>query len=366
MNLAIMCIRSLFAFLSIVILGALSVTQAPLGHVVLDLLLGSVAGMLLTVLLLSLERLLRGKATLRTLNIIVLGLFIGAITATAVEMLVQGALQASSLTVGPAVTLWLQAILYLTTTFLALILTAQSADELHLTIPFVHFKPTAPKKRDLLFDASVLQDPRLIDLAASGLLDEETIIPRFILNELQEQSSGDDEALRNRARSCLEVIGKLESLPYLNLRYSDADFPDIKDSVMRLTRLARHLDANILTADINRVQQSTIEGVRVINIHTLSNALKPLMQKGEVMSIKIQRPGKDPQQGIGYLDDGTMVVINGGANYMSKTIQAQVLGVKHTSSGRMIFCNALEEEGYLRPSFTNGDRELITKRYLME
>ncbi len=112
----------------------------------------------------------------------------------------------------------------------------------------------------------------------------------------------------------------------------------------KLLHLARLLDASIITADLNKIQQSSAEGVRIINIHGLSNALKPITQNGELLNIKIQRYGKEPRQGVGYLDDGTMVVVNGGAEYIGDTIKAQVLSVKHTSSGRMIFCNTTEEQ----------------------
>ena len=127
------------------------------------------------------------------------------------------------------------------------------------------------------------------------------------------------------------------------MRFSETDFQEFKDPISKLVHLARIIEANIITTDINRIQQSMIEGVRVINLHSLSNALKPLTQSGEFLTIKIQRYGKEARQGVGYLDDGTMVVVNGGADYIGEVIKTQVLSVKHTSSGRIIFCNAYEE-----------------------
>ena len=155
---------------------------------------------------------------------------------------------------------------------------------------------------------------------------------------------GDDQT-KIKAKRCIETLKKLEDIPTLELRYNDTDFPEIKDQTSKLFRLARLLDANILTADISRVQSASIEGIKIINLHTLSNALKPLMQAGEQIKIKIQRYGKEPRQGVGYLEDGTMVVVNGGGDFIGETIDAQVLSVKHTSSGRMIFCNAFDQEG---------------------
>ena len=134
----------------------------------------------------------------------------------------------------------------------------------------------------------------------------------------------------------------MEEIPQQGLRYNDTDFPDAKDMTSKLIRLARLIDANILTADINRVEIASIEGVEIINLHSLSTALKPLREMGEVIKIKVQRLGKEPRQGVGYLEDGTMVVINGGGNYIDQVIDAQVLSVKHTTSGRMIFCNVIE------------------------
>jgi uncharacterized protein YacL len=198
-------------------------------------------------------------------------------------------------------------------------------------------------KKDIIIDASVLTDSRIIDLASSGLLDNHLIVPRFIIKELFTLVESSDEALKNKGRRSLDVFKKLENISSLEMRYSDTDYPEIKDQMSKLVKLARSLDANLMTVDLSRIQQSSIEGLRVINLNTLSNALKPLTQAGEYINIKIQRYGKEPRQGVGYLDDGTMVVVNGGAEYIGETIKAQVLSVKHTSSGRMIFCNSTDE-----------------------
>lgn len=203
----------------------------------------------------------------------------------------------------------------------------------------------------MIIDISILSDARIIDLASSGILDHHLIIPRFIIKDIYAQSEAGDEQAKNKARRALEVLKKLESTIGLDLRYNDTDFPEVKDQTTKMIRLARLLDANILTADISRIQSATIEGVRVINIHALSNALKPLMEAGEMIKIKIQRYGKEPRQGVGYLEDGTMVVVNGGGEFIGELIDAQVLSVKHTTSGRMIFCNAMEEGAHPHPPF---------------
>ncbi|HEY4254880.1 MAG TPA: TRAM domain-containing protein, partial [Chlamydiales bacterium] len=212
------------------------------------------------------------------------------------------------------------------------------------------------KKKDLLLDISILTDPRVLDLASSGLLDSHLVLARFLVKELYTQAEIADESTRNRAKRAIEVIKKLEAIPDLELRYNDTDFPDVKDSMGKLIRLARLLDANVLTADLSRVQIATTEGVRIINLHALSNALKPLMQAGEKIKIKIQRYGKEPRQGVGYLEDGTMVVVNGGGSSIGETIEALVLSVKHTSSGRIIFCNTLDEQNQYPHSGGHDDQ----------
>jgi uncharacterized protein YacL len=228
--------------------------------------------------------------------------------------------------------------------YLGTSMTIRAADELYVSIPFVKFAQATQKKKDILIDSSVLSDARIIDVCATGVLDNHVVLPRFLVKELYTNVEIGDEASKAKSKRALDVLKKLEAVTHLELRYNDTDFPDIKDATSKLLRLARLIDANLLTADINRVQMSSIEGVRIINMHALSNALKPLMQTGEYIKIKVQRFGKEPRQGVGYLEDGTMVVVNGGGNFIGEVIDAQVLSVKHTSSGRMIFCNALDGE----------------------
>jgi len=170
------------------------------------------------------------------------------------------------------------------------------------------------------------------------------IVPRFLLMEIQSQEEFGDEMGKARAKRAIDVIKKLETMPELQLRYQDTDFPDVKELTNKVLRLARLLDADVLSADISRIQMAQIENIRIVNIHSLSNALKPLMQRGEMLKIKIQRYGKEDRQGVGYLEDGTMVVVNGGGDYIGETIPSCVLSVKHTTSGRIVFCNVSEDQ----------------------
>jgi len=356
MNLALIFTRILFVILSIFFMITYMIGGKE-AYTLLNLGKGVLFGAILGGLLIAFDCLFR-RFNLRAFNTAIIGLFIGYLMGQALVLVLDAVLTISAASILlPIASLEIMKIsLFLFGLYLGTLMTLKAADELYVNIPFVKFTPTTHKKRDLLLDGSILSDARIIDVATSGLLDNHLVIPRFLIKELYTQVELADEVSRLKAKRALEVAKKLESMEGLELRYNDTDFPDIKDPMSKMTRLARLLDANILTADISRVQIATIEGVRIVNVHSLSNALKPLMQAGEQIRIKIQRYGKEPRQGIGYLDDGTMVVVNGGGQFIGETIDAQVLSVKHTSSGRMIFCNAADEEGkYPHPNHDNHD-----------
>lgn len=301
---------------------------------------GILGGAILSGILIALDSLFK-QFNLRSFNTAALGLFFGYFMAQAILYSLNG------IAGWETNTLPIHFLVYLVSAYVGVNLTWRSSEEIRFSIPFVEFKQMSHKKKDILVDLSILADPRLIDLASSGLLDHHLIMPRFAVKELYTQAETGDETTKAKARRSLDVIKKLETMPSLDIRYVETDFPEIKDPMAKLIRLARFMDTHIITSDINRIQQASIEGVRIINIHMLSNALKPITQTGESINIKIQRYGKEPRQGVGYLEDGTMVVVNGGAEFIGETIKAYVLSVKHTSSGRMIFCNAAEEGTFL-------------------
>ncbi len=364
MNAALSFTRVFFMILSILFMTTYMVS-GPDGYNISKLGVGVLMGVTFGSLLIGFDLLFK-RFNLRAYNIAIVGLFTGYLMGQALVLVLSAVLDisAASVHLSPQTLEVAKISLFLFGIYLGTLMTLRGADEFYVSIPFVKFTPTAHKKKDLLVDISVLSDARIIDLASSGLVDHHLVIPRYLVKDLYAQAEVSDEMIRSKARRSLEVVKKLEALTELDLRYNDTDFPEVKDSMGKLVRLARLVDANILTADISRLQMSSIEGVKVINIHSLSNSLKPLMQAGENIKIKIQRYGKEPRQGVGYLEDGTMVVVNGGGQFIGDTIDAQVLSVKHTSSGRMIFCNALDGNG----NFPEEDREMrpvaTTSRHL--
>lgn len=346
MNASLVFTRTLFTILSVFFM-TVYVISGPDGIQFSKFGLGLAIGLLFSAALIGFDILFK-RFNLRSFNIAVLGLFFGYLMGQALVLILSVILEigASSFHFSDTTLEVFKIGLFLFGIYTGTLMTLRSSDEIYISIPFVRFSMSAQKKRDLVVDGSILHDSRLIDLSSSGIFDSHLVLPRFLIKELYLQAETCEEPLRSKAKKSLELIKKLEALPSLDVRYNDTDFSDVKDLLGKTVRLARLLDGNILTADGNQIHIPTIEGVRFINIHDLSKALKPLTQTGEKIKIKIQRIGKEPRQGVGYLDDGTMVVINGGGSFLSETIEATVLSVKHTSSGRIIFCNAPDETGY--------------------
>lgn len=334
--------RIFFLILSVIFMTGFMVTL-PLESTILKVILGVASGILFSSILFSFESLFK-KYNLKAFNTLILGLFFGFLLGLALNAIGTALLEITQLNtlLSPTFVHLLKACFFLKGTYLGTLLTIHFSDEIVFSIPFIKLTSAQLRKKDLILDGLALADPRIIDLASTGLIDNQLIISRFMVKELYSQSELGDEGVKAKAKRSIETLKRLESLPNLGLRFDETHFSDIGDPLSQLIRLARLTDSNILTADISQVQTPIIEGIKLINFHSLSNALKPLMQAGEMMKIKIQRYGKEPNQGVGYLEDGTMVVINGGGDYIGETTDVQVLSVKHTSSGRMIFCNMLD------------------------
>lgn len=349
-------IRVLFVMLSAAFFAAFAYSIATPRETLLFLLAGSGAGVLFGVGLMAMEFFYR-RMNLQQLNLAALGLFFGYLLGTAIILSLDTLIRFTSLSIDQMTLSMTHAAIYLAACYLAVIMTMKASTDLYASIPFIKFSSNSRKVKDILLDTSALADARMVDFASTGVLDQRLVIPRFLLVELYEQAESLDEAVRTKSRKALEIYKKLDSISTLELRTSDIDYSDIKDSGAKLMRLARQLECSILTADPGRTLHSHIDGIRIISFGVLSNAVKPLAHTGETINIKIQRYGKEPRQGVGYLDDGTMVVVNGGAEFIGATIRAQVLSVKHTSSGRMIFCNAVDSDFYEEPAMAGVQGE---------
>lgn len=200
----------------------------------------------------------------------------------------------------------------------------------------------APNQRTILLDTSVIIDGRIADIARTGFLPGMLLIPRFVLNELQYVADSPDNLRRARGRRGLEVLAELQKIPSITVRISDIDVEGVRDVDDKLVILARQLKCPILTNDYNLNRIAELQGVPILNVNELANAVKSVVLPGETLSVSIIHEGKEPNQGVGYLDDGTMVVVENGQRLIGQTRDVSVTKVLQTAAGRMIFAR-LEE-----------------------
>ena len=204
----------------------------------------------------------------------------------------------------------------------------------------------APRRiRGALLDTSVIIDGRILDLAHTGFLDMPLIVPRFVLRELQQVADSSDAMRRNRGRRGLEVLTQLQKEPDLSIEFRDDDPATEAEVDSKLIRVARKTGYAILTNDFNLNRVARLEGVTVLNLNELTNALKPIAIPGEELTVAVVKEGKESGQGVGYLEDGTMVVVENGRRYLNQTVGATVTSVLQTAAGRMIFASAVAGNG---------------------
>lgn len=191
--------------------------------------------------------------------------------------------------------------------------------------------------RTILLDTSVIIDGRVADIAKTGFLPGTLLIPRFVLNELQYIADSADSLRRQRGRRGMEVLSELQKISAVSVRISDIDVEGVREVDDKLVILARQLKCPILTNDYNLNRVAELQGVVILNINELANAVKSVVLPGETMGIAIIQEGKESNQGVGYMDDGTMVVVEGGNRFIGQTRAVNVTKVLQTAAGRMIF-----------------------------
>ncbi|MCK4275340.1 MAG: PIN domain-containing protein, partial [Phycisphaerae bacterium] len=227
--------------------------------------------------------------------------------------------------------------------FICVSFVLQTKDDFRFVVPYVEFSRQTKGRRPLLLDTSVVIDGRIADIADTRILDAELIVPRFVLGELQSIADSDDKLKRNRGRRGLDVLNRLQSSNKISIRLLNAQAPSTDEGTpvdAKLVALAEHLGARVVTNDYNLGKIAQLRGVETVNINDLANALKPIVLPGESLRVKIIKQGEEPGQGVGYLEDGTMVVVEQGRDHMGKEIAITVTSVLQTSAGRMIFGKA--------------------------
>jgi uncharacterized protein YacL len=224
-----------------------------------------------------------------------------------------------------------------------LLLGISKGKEISIADIFRLFRGQGLEENLKILDTSVIIDGRIADVCETGFLEGVFILPQFILQELQHIADSPDPMKRARGRRGLDVLHKIQKMPQITVRIVDEDFPKIKEVDTKLVALARLLHAKVITNDFNLNKIAGLQGVSVLNINELANSLKPVVLPGETMKVFVLKEGKEYNQGVAYLDDGTMVVIENARKLIGKNTDVTVTSVLQTTAGRMIFSKLKEE-----------------------
>lgn len=207
------------------------------------------------------------------------------------------------------------------------------------------FRDSSRLQQNKVLDTSVIIDGRIADICETGFLEGTMVVPQFVLRELQQVADSSDSLKRNRGRRGLDMLQRIHKMSHMRVQIVEHDFPDVREVDLKLIELARRMDAKIVTNDFNLNKVAQLRGVPVLNINELANALKPVVLPGELLRVFIIKEGKEPGQGVAYLDDGTMVVVDQAKRALGRTIEVCVTSVLQTTAGKMIFCRWTEAGG---------------------
>jgi uncharacterized protein YacL len=207
------------------------------------------------------------------------------------------------------------------------------------------FKDTPRLHQYKILDTSVIIDGRIADICETGFLDGTLVVPQFVLRELQQVADSSDSLKRNRGRRGLDILQKIQKMAGVHVQIVETDFPEVREVDLKLIELARKMSGKIVTNDFNLNKVAQLRGVAVLNINELANSLKPVVLPGEVLHVFVIKEGKEQGQGVAYLDDGTMVVVDQGRKALGRTIEVTVTSVLQTTAGKMIFCRWADGPG---------------------
>lgn len=293
--------------------------------------LGCFAGAAFGLLIVLFDRLLNG-VSLRVFSSATFGLLIGFIftqllLASNVLAAVSGQWQ------------WIIALAaYSTFGYLGMMLAIRSnRDEFALIIPYVRFRQATIQDTPLLIDSNIIIDGRIAEICATGFLSSSLVVPRFVLDELHRLSESNDALKRERGRTGLDRLGRMQADPELNVTIHEGDVDSSTTVDIQLVKLSTMLDARLLTNDATICQIARMQNVPVLNLNDLAKALRPQLATGTELQLSLVKEGRDPHQAVGYLPDGTMIVVNQGRRLLGKTIPVTISGTLQTHGGRMFF-----------------------------
>lgn len=292
-------------------------------------LLGLIIGLLIALLVMKIEQTIR-KIPLRNIFGGVVGMMAGLLIAF---FLAYGLSFVSNIMEKQQVVPWIYALLTGVMGYLGVVLGAKKIEEFNL-FGFGTFKENNDFR---ILDTSVIIDGRIADICDAGFIEGSLIVPCFVLEELQYIADSSDSIKRSRGRRGLDILNRMQKSSGIDIEVSDHDFPKIKGVDAKLVALAKKMDGKIITNDFNLNKVAELQGIKILNINQLANAVKPVVLPGELMTVKIIKEGKEPGQGVAYLDDGTMIIVDNAQKHQGASVVVTVTSVLQTTAGRMIF-----------------------------
>jgi uncharacterized protein YacL len=292
--------------------------------------LGALIGIVASGIIILVEMGMR-RISMRGLSSTVFGLILGLIMAKLVtDAFILAPISSASLSM-------IRVTLTLIFCYLGMVIGLRGKDEFNIIIPYVRLRRQDQSEELTLVDTSVIIDGRIMDICKTKFLENKIVIPKFVLKELQQIADSTDPIKRQRGRRGLEILHTLQKEMVQDIMLHEEELPDIPEVDAKLVKLAKILEAKILTVDFNLNRVASLQGIKVLNINELANALKPMVFPGEQMRIKLLKEGKEHNQAVGYLDDGTMVVVEEARRLIGQEVRVVVTSVLQTQAGRMIF-----------------------------
>ena len=292
--------------------------------------LGAIIGFFAALIIIIFEFMMR-KVSVRGLSSAVFGLLFGLIMAKLVSDTL------SLVQLDETFLYSLRVIITLIFCYLGMIVAVKGRDEFNIIIPYVKFSKQSQSGEMIILDTSVIIDGRIVDICNTRFLEGKFIVPRFVLRELQHIADSSDSLKRARGRRGMDVLSKLQKNTNIDVKIHNEDFADTKEVDAKIVRLAKVLGAKVFTNDYNLNKVAEIQEVKVLNVNELAIALRPVVLPGEPMEVRLIKEGKEHDQGVGYLEDGTMIVVDNGRRLIGQNVHVIVGSVLQTSAGRMIF-----------------------------
>jgi uncharacterized protein YacL len=288
---------------------------------------------LLALTVISLDMMV-GRKQLDTISAVYLGLIVGLFLTYVMRLAFSSVLPEKM-----PLTQWASLVLGMILCYICISFLLQTKDDFRFIIPYVEFVKEIKGLKPYVLDTSVVIDGRIADVVETKILDNQLIMPRFVIAELQAIADSSDKLRRGRGRRGLDILNRLSNNAEVDFKVYDRELPEFAGQPVdqKLVLLAKYLQGKVVTNDYNLNKVARLHGVGVINLNDLANALKPIVLPGEALEVRIVKHGEEAGQGVGYLDDGTMIVVEGGREHINKNVKIAVTSVLQTSAGRMIF-----------------------------